>query len=290
MKKAIKLSHIIFIVEQNTPKEDICAFCTNVNKSLPIIRLTYHSYDNLSEDDLYNLFKKYFNQKDDLLIITDSQKVINYTLNIGIATVGLYTERNKKDILAGVLYCIEDPEFIDPLRVVKMWQRFHNIPWTVTETDRLIIREQTIDDLDNLYGIYSHPDITKYMENLYENREDEYKYLEDYISHQYRFFEYGIWALCKKDDNTFIGRAGLSLREGSDILELGFVIGKEYQKQGYAYEACKAIINYAYDELEADKISALCRPENTDSVKLLQKLGFKGKKQRGMLSFLLTKS
>lgn len=289
MNNTKKLSHILIFVNKSIDKADICAFCTNVNKTAPQIRFTYQSYVNYISDDFDKLFRKTCVFEEDLFVITDSQEIIDISKSRNIACSGLYTDSNRKQGLSGVLYCIEDLEYITYDRILKMWQRFHNIPWTIVTTNRLVIREQTTEDIDALYEIYEDPEISRYTENLYSDKDEEYSYLVDYINNQYKYHEYGIWALVKKDTNELIGRAGLSLRPGCDDLELGFVIGKKYQRNGYCYEACKAIIEYAYSELYADTIVSYTNEKNTPSVNLLKKLGFRGRKIGEMCRFSLTK-
>lgn len=142
-------------------------------------------------------------------------------------------------------------------------------------TDRLIIREITLDDIDELYDIYADEEVTKYIDNLYENREDEIEFTKAYIKNMYGFYEYGMWIVQKKDGKV-IGRAGISNREvdGESELEIGYLIGKPYQRRGYGYEAVSAIVNYAFDELEAEKLNCFIREGNHTSEKFAERLGF----------------
>ena len=71
-----------------------------------------------------------------------------------------------------------------------------------------------------------------------------------------------------------IGRAGLDVREGYELPELGFVIEKASQRKGYGKEVGIAILNYAKEELFFDSVQALVEKENLASVRLLEYLGF----------------
>ena len=144
------------------------------------------------------------------------------------------------------------------------------------DTDRLYLREQTIKDLDRLYEIYSSSNITRYMEGLYEDYEEEYNYTLAYIKNMYNFYGYGFWLVVRKEDDEIIGRAGLSNREvdGEIKLELGYVIAEEFQNQGYAYEVCKAICEFVKEFLYENEIVCVMKRENIPSIKLAEKLGF----------------
>ena len=78
----------------------------------------------------------------------------------------------------------------------------------------------------------------------------------------------------KKEPKILIGRAGISWREEFDVPELGFVIGVPWQKQGYAYEVCSAILNYAWKDIGFKQIQALVMEHNEKSAALCRKLGF----------------
>lgn len=139
------------------------------------------------------------------------------------------------------------------------------------ETERLIIREMVPDDVDALYEIYEAPSITRYMENLFADRDEERQYMRDYYDHVYCFYGYGMWLLTLKD-GTVIGRAGIENNEDGEFV-LGYVIGEPYQRQGYACEACRAILEYAENELEIEDVVVYAHPDNQASVKLAEKLG-----------------
>lgn len=144
-------------------------------------------------------------------------------------------------------------------------------------TKRLYLREITVEDIDRMYEIYGGEGITDYMEGLYENPDDEREFTKEYINNMYRFYEYGIWVICLKENDEIIGRAGLSNREvdGENKLELGYVVGTPYQRQYYAYEACQAICEYAKNKLYMSELVCFIESGNYSSIKLAEKLGFK---------------
>lgn len=143
------------------------------------------------------------------------------------------------------------------------------------ETPRLIIREMSVKDLNELYGIYDK-NVTKYVENLYQDRREEEEFTSAYIKNMYGYYGYGLWILQLKD-GTIIGRAGLSNRvvDGEIKLEAGYLVGSSFQGNGYAFEAMSHIIRYAFDELESEEINCFIKEDNAPSKRLAEKLGFK---------------
>ena len=174
-------------------------------------------------------------------------------------------------------YVFESFEGITADYFAMVYCRIYGLPLDILETKRLKVREMILGDIDRLYEIYAEPSITEYMEGLYPDRQEEIEFSKSYIENMYGFYGYGLWMVIEKSSDRIIGRAGLSNREvdGEVCLELGYVIAKESQRQGYATEVSQAILEYAKDELGAIKVIALMKPENEASVRTARKLGFK---------------
>ncbi len=272
------LSHVILNVNKNTPESSILSFCTNVKSECASVGFTYLCYDNRIAGNDISLLKDKLEtlqiSKDTLFVITDSGSALGFLGEAGIASAALYNEDIRNGTMLPALYCIEDLDYMTFDRINRMWERSRGIPWTITVTDRLIIREQTPEDLDDLYELYDDDMIREFVEPLYADRSKEEEYIRDYIANQYRFYEYGIWALVRKQDGKLIGRAGLSLRDGYDTPEIGYVIGSRYRQNGYAKEALDAIIDYADRELGIEELLAFTKERNKASVRLLRSIGF----------------
>lgn len=207
-------------------------------------------------------------------LITDSpeKKAIANKLGIGCAAY-MHDDANISEY-PDVLYCIDAIKDMSDGTILRMYQREINIPWKILETERCIVREMTVDDLDDLYRVYDDPDTKRFIEDLYEDREKELKFTIDYINNQYRFFEYGMWVVIDKATGRLIGRAGVFDREGQDISEIGFIFDRKFQGKGYAYEVMSAITEYAKDELYKDSLISFTKHDNARAKKLLERLGF----------------
>lgn len=212
--------------------------------------------------------------EEDTLYITDSETEYQMLKQQGKYVLPYRHEENPEAVYPGALYVIEQIEEMDFDAINMVYRRLAGLPLEILATKRCVIRETTVEDVDAFYPIYAEPEMTKYMEDLYEDRDAEIAYIRDYREKVYGFYGYGMWTVLTKE-GTVIGRAGISWREGFDIPELGFMIGVPWQRQGYAYEVCSAILDYAYEELGFTRVQALVMEGNEKSVALCRKLGFK---------------
>ena len=223
--------------------------------------------------------------KDKIAVARNANDVKIAKLN-NIPIIGLDTGDNTSE-LWGVDYVVMDEAAIDDTLAERVYKRYKGEPWIIAETKRCIIRELTMDDIDDLFDLYCKPGITDFVEPLYDY-EKECEYERAYIKHMYGYYEYGMWLVFSKETGKLIGRAGLENRDYEDEnsdgssdevtyhseMELGYVIAPEYQRQGYATEVCEAILEYAWENLEPERINCLIDERNYPSIKLVEKLGF----------------
>ena len=212
-----------------------------------------------------------------VLYVTDDSKTAKELKSRGEAVLIYLHEGNKEQDFTGFLYAVEDPDNLDPEYALKVYQRMKGLPWDILQTERCLIRETTPEDVDDFFRIYSDPEITRYMESLYPEPEQEKQYIRDYIEKIYTFYEFGVWTVVQRDSGAVIGRAGFAYREGYEEPELGFIIGVPWQHQGYAEEVCRAILEYGWERLEFTRVQAMVEPGNEASLKLCEKLGFEEK-------------
>ncbi len=213
-------------------------------------------------------------EEPDTLYITDSSVQYRIWRQYGKYVLPYRHQWNQEVTFDGAEYIIESLEEVDHEVVDMAYRRLAGIPWEIFKTERCIVRETIVEDVDSLYEIYKEPAITEYMEDLYKDRDEEIAYIKDYRRRMYGFYGYGIWSILNRQDGKVIGRAGISWREEFDVPELGFVIGVPWQKQGYAYEVCSAILNYAWKDIGFKQIQALVMEHNEKSAALCRKLGF----------------
>lgn len=251
------LKYIIFATEKKVPQlKELEVECKE--------RKICFSYVLPEEETLIN----------ETLYITDHEEIAKQLLEEKANVLVWLHEENRNKNLTFAPYAIENIEEMDFRYVERIYQRFQNLPWKIAETGRCIIREMTEEDLDAVYEVYAAESVTRYMEGLYENREEELEYTRSYIKNAYNFYGYGTWIIERKTDKKVIGRVGFNLRDGYEEVELGFVIMEEEQRKGYAYECCMAVLELGKEEYEFEKVQALVKEGNTASIALCNKLGF----------------
>ena len=213
------------------------------------------------------------------IMICDCEEGAAIARSFGMGYLVYLKDYRAGGCFADSLCIIEGFDEIDYDFLNKMFQRSRHIPWTILETQRCMVREITLDDVDSVYCIYDNPMITKYVEGLYEDREEERDFTKAYIENMYGFYGYGMWVIIEKETKRIIGRAGLGNRDGYKELELGYVIDVAYQQKGYASEVCSAIMKYAMERLGCFNMNAFIRKENIPSIRLAEKLGFRWREE-----------
>lgn len=141
------------------------------------------------------------------------------------------------------------------------------------ETERLIIREKTLADKEELFKLHSDLEVQKYTgESIVESIE----VIEEAIKRRvkdYKTYGYGRWVLEDKKSKRFIGWAGLLYLPEFDKIDIGYRLNQEFWGKGYATEASKAILEYGFNTLKLDLIIAIALPENKASIRIMQKIG-----------------
>lgn len=227
---------------------------------------------NTSYDVIYDIEE--CPDEDYAFLITDSRNIANRAKEKGIGFAAYLNDVSREESFPDALYCVETISDIPDESLNRMYLRAMNMPWTICETERTVIREITVYDLDELYRIYNDNETNRFIENLYENREEELEFTKAYIQNQYRFYEYGMWVVIDKTSGKLIGRAGLSDRDGYNTTEIGFVFDRMYWGKGYAYEVCSRIMEYAKEELNMTKLLSFTYHENERAKHLLERLSF----------------
>jgi RimJ/RimL family protein N-acetyltransferase len=143
----------------------------------------------------------------------------------------------------------------------------------VLETERLILREMTADDVDDLALILSDPETMRYYPQPLDRRGVE-EWIERNLE-RYERYGYGKWAVILKSERKLVGDCGLVVQEvdGVEELEVGYLFNQNYWGRGLATEAARGCMEYAFDQLGRRRIISMIRPENLPSRRVAERNG-----------------
>ena len=195
---------------------------------------------------------------------------------------------NSGEDLSAAEYILMEPQWVDRDSLVKIWQRQRNIPWTILETERCIVREFVPEDIDALYDLYDE-EARRFLEPPSRNRSLEREILTSYIRRVYRLCGYGHWAVISKNTGELIGRMGFAFPsspgpEGGPAQHpvydpapdamFGYLVRSDWRRQGITREVGAAILQYGFEKLGFTAIGADAAVSNTASDKILRLFSF----------------
>lgn len=145
----------------------------------------------------------------------------------------------------------------------------------ILETNRLILRHLVPDDLDDLFSLYSDPEVRQYFPEGTLSYEETREELEWFLHGHPRHPQLGLWATIYKESNRFIGRCGLLpwTIDGSPEVEVAYMIAREYWGLGLGTEAARAILDHGFENLNLARLICLIDAGNQASIKVAQKIG-----------------
>jgi len=145
------------------------------------------------------------------------------------------------------------------------------------ETDRLLLRRFTVDDLDDLVALDSDPAVMRYLtDGIPTPREEiETDHLPTFLSYYERGDRWGFWAAVHRASGSFLGWFHLRPGDGDadDEPELGYRLVSSAWDCGYATEGSKALIDKAFSQLGARRVHAETMVVHTASRRVLEKAG-----------------
>jgi len=139
-------------------------------------------------------------------------------------------------------------------------------------SERLYLKEIEFEDIDFLYKLHQDPEVMRYIGPLRERSEIESrvnKIQEAYL----QVPGLGIWLACINQSNKPVGWFNLNDLDGNPEIEIGYRLSPPYWGKGYATEMSQKLLEYGFKTLRLDKIVAVAVPQNTASIRVLEKIG-----------------
>jgi len=141
------------------------------------------------------------------------------------------------------------------------------------ETERLRLRELTLEDLDALHAIQSDLEHMRFYPHPF-SREESRSWIERNLA-RYERLGYGLLAVEEKATGAFLGNVGPTIQsvDGVDEVELGWSITPTRAREGFASEAAAACRDDGFRRLDLPYVIALVRPENVPSRGVAERIG-----------------
>jgi [ribosomal protein S5]-alanine N-acetyltransferase len=145
----------------------------------------------------------------------------------------------------------------------------------VLETKRLILREMTLRDVDDLLEVFSDPEAMQFYPQPFD-RQMTQTWIERNIQ-RYAQHGFGLWAIILKENGKLIGDCGLVVQEvgGVEEIEVGYHVHRDLWGKGLATEAAQACRDYGFSQLGFDKLISLINPANIASRRVAEKNGMR---------------
>jgi ribosomal-protein-alanine N-acetyltransferase len=143
----------------------------------------------------------------------------------------------------------------------------------VIQTERLLLREFTLEDAALIYELNKDPEVTRWTGDPIRNEEHGREVLEQTIIPQYILYKHGRWAVHTRSDLGFIGWCGLKARPELNEIDLGYRFKRSAWGKGYASESAFASLKYGFEKIRLERIVGRAMPQNTASWKVLEKCG-----------------
>jgi len=143
----------------------------------------------------------------------------------------------------------------------------------------LVLRRLTTDDAEFILELLNEPSFLQYIgDKGVRTIDDARKYLLTGPMDSYDRHGFGLYLTALKESGVPIGMCGLLKRETLDDVDIGFAFLPKHWLKGYAFESASAVMDYSRDTLGLERIVAVTAPDNTGSIRVLEKLGMRFEK------------
>jgi [ribosomal protein S5]-alanine N-acetyltransferase len=145
----------------------------------------------------------------------------------------------------------------------------------ILKTERLTLRQLSIDDQQDIWALRSDPEINKYLgRQPSKTIEDAINFINK-VNENIEKHTALYWAITLTDTKTFVGTICLfDFSDEKNSCEIGYELMPKFQGQGLMKEATEVIIEYVFQTLKLSKIVAVTHCDNRSSTNLLTKFNF----------------
>ena len=148
-------------------------------------------------------------------------------------------------------------------------------PFPILTTERLTLRQLSIEDKENIFSLRSDKEINKYLDRQGSKTIEEAIEFINKVNDNIKNNNSIYWVITLKKTGIFVGTICLfDLSNVKSSCEIGYELMTKFQGQGIMKEAAEKVIEYAFQTLRFQKIIAFTHKGNLNSTKLLTKFNF----------------
>lgn len=145
----------------------------------------------------------------------------------------------------------------------------------ILKTERLTLRQLSIDDKMDIFTLRSDPGVNKYLSRQPCHTVEDAIIFINKVSGNFEKGGAFYWAITLTDAKTLVGTICLfDFSKDINSCEIGYELMAKFQGNGYMKEALKKVIDFVFQTLKVKKILAFTHCENQNSTSLLLKLNF----------------
>lgn len=140
------------------------------------------------------------------------------------------------------------------------------------ETERLVLRMFRESDTDAYAEMLGDAEVMRFLGGKTMSRQEAWRNMAMVLGH-WQLRGYGFWAVEERASSELVGRVGCWEPEGWPSLEVGWTLRRAYWGRGYATEAARASMEYAFGTLGQTRVISLIDPDNANSIRVAERLG-----------------
>ena len=149
---------------------------------------------------------------------------------------------------------------------------FGNLP--TLETERLILRKITLEDVEDMFSYGSNEEVSKYVTWDTHKTISDTKEFVDFVLTRYENNQVSPWGIEYKENGKLIGTIDfISWQVKHNSAEIGYVISQDYWGKAITTEAAHEVITFGFDHMDLVRIQARCLVENIGSSRVMEKAG-----------------
>ena len=199
-------------------------------------------------------------------------KISKITKLVALPNSSFIRIEDNKEMFVGDYYEIEN----EKINLVKKdYEKINHLGSVTLETERLLLRKTIKEDIDELFYIELNPNVRRYLgvHKVGTSLNDNRNYFD---FSKYDNLDFYRWSIIEKNTNKLLGCIYLNVHdEKARIYGIDYFLREDSWNKGYATEASKCILNFAFEKLNVNRIESSGAKSNPGTLKVMEHIGLK---------------